>query len=64
MNVDCTQLHSGYDIVFLLTLRLLVCANFFVPQVAERDPNQDCGWSSTRRGRLLCSMREEAASVS
>ena len=51
--------HSGYDIVLYL-----VYLQFFVPQVAERDPNQDGGRSSTRRGGLLCSMWKETASVS
>lgn len=32
--------------------------------MAERDPDQDCGRSTTRRGVLLCPMWEEATSVS
>lgn len=54
-----TAQYSGNNIVHVLTMYVLISS-----QLAERDPNQECGRSSTRRGSLLCSMWEEAASVS
>lgn len=54
-----TAQYSGSGIVHVLTMYVLISS-----QLAERDPNQECGRSSTRRGSLLCSMWEEATSVS
>lgn len=50
------------NIVFMSTMWYFVC-NVFL-QMAERDPDQDGGRSSTRGGDILCTMWEETASVS
>lgn len=35
----------------------------FFTQVAERNKNQICGWAPTRRGGLLCPVRQENKAV-
>ena len=58
--------YSWNNILMILISWFIRCTWFAIvfPQLAQRDQDQECGRSTWRGGLLLCTVREDTASVS